>query len=89
MQAALEKKVLDKYKTLTEAEIKILIVEDKWSASFEDGVQTEMNRISQRLTERIKELAERYATPLPKVVSETEALANKVDSHLAKMGFTW
>lgn len=89
MQASLEKKVLDKYKVLTESEIKALIVEDKWIASIEDGVQIEMNRISQRLTGRIKELAERYATPLPKLVSETETLASKVDGHLAKMGFKW
>ncbi|MCX6644641.1 MAG: type I restriction-modification system subunit M [Candidatus Bathyarchaeota archaeon] len=88
-QAILEKKVLDKYKALSEAEIKTLVVEDKWMATLDRDVKTEMDRINQRLTGRIKELAERYATPLPKLLSETETLAGKVDKHLTKMGFKW
>ena len=38
---------------------------------------------------RIKELAERYATPLPKLSEEIEVLSGKVDAHLQKMGFVW
>jgi len=87
--AVLEKKVLDKYKVLTQAEIKILVVEDKWLATLEKDVKTEMDRISQRLTGRIKELAERYQTQLPKLMSDTEKLVGKVDGHLKKMGFKW
>jgi len=86
---ALDEKVIAKYKTLTEAEIKTLVADDKWMATIEQAVKGEMDRISQRLTQRIKELAERYDTPLPKIVSETEALTSKVDAHLNKMGFTW
>ena len=33
-QAALDEKVLARYAKLTEAEIKTLVVEDKWLASF-------------------------------------------------------
>jgi hypothetical protein len=29
----------------------------------------------------------RYATPLPKLDQEVEALAARVDAHLARMGF--
>ncbi len=85
----LDKKVIERYKTLTETEIKQLVVDDKWMASIERSVKTEMERISQRLTQRIKELAERYETPLPKMelgLSEVEA---KVTAHLQKMGFVW
>ncbi|OQY97390.1 MAG: type I restriction-modification system subunit M [Candidatus Brocadia sp. UTAMX2] len=88
-QAALEKKVLDKYKTLTEAEKKILIIEDKWMAALERDIKTEMERISQRLTGRIKELAERYEAPLPAITAEVDALEKKVHGHLKKMGFIW
>jgi len=87
--ADLDKKVIERYKTLTETEIKQLVVDDKWMASIERSVKTEMERISQRLTGRIKELAERYETPLPKMelgLSEVEA---KVNAHLQKMGFVW
>ena len=75
--------------TLTETEIKQLVVDDKWMASLERSVKTEMERISQRLTQRIKELAERYETPLPRQTSEVAELENKVIAHLKEMGFLW
>jgi len=58
-------------------------------ASIERSVKTEMERISQRLTQRIKELAERYETPLPKQKTEVAAFEEKVNAHLQKMGFVW
>lgn len=85
----LDIKVIERYKTLTETEIKQLVVDDKWMASIERSVKTEMERISQRLTQRIKELAERYETPLPKQTTEVKSLEDKVTQHLEKMGFKW
>jgi type I restriction enzyme M protein len=87
--ADLDKKVIERYKTLTEDEIKQLVVDDKWMATIEGSVKTEMERISQRLTQRIKELAERYETPLPKQITNVAELENKVNAHLKKMGFVW
>lgn len=87
--AVLEKKVLDKYKALTESEIKTLVVEDKWMATLERDIKTEMERISQRLTGRIKELAERYEAPLPRQSAEVSELEAKVKAHLKNMGFVW
>lgn len=89
LQAALEEKVMAKYKVLTTDEIKTLVVDDKWMQYLDHSVHTEMQRISQALTQRIKVLAERYETPLPQMelaLSEVEA---KVIAHLAKMGFVW
>jgi type I restriction enzyme M protein len=37
----------------------------------------------------IRQLAERYATPLPKLTDEVADLAAKVDQHLQKMGAVW
>jgi type I restriction enzyme M protein len=85
--AELDKKVIERYKTLTEDEIKQLVVDDKWMTVLERDVKTEMERISQRLTQRIKELAERYETPLPKQTEEVKLLEEKVNGHLLKMGF--
>jgi type I restriction enzyme M protein len=50
-------------------------------------VQTELDRVSQALTGRIKQLAERYAEPLPQLAADVGALNVKVNAHLAKMGF--
>lgn len=88
-QAALEKKTLEKYKALTVDEIKTLVVEDKWLARLENDVQIEMQRISQRLTGRIKELAERYESTLPSLKKNVDELEKKVHAHLEKMGFIW
>jgi type I restriction enzyme M protein len=88
-QKTLDVTVTAKYKVLSEDEVKTLVVEDKWLATLASDVQSELNRISQALTGRIKELAERYATPLPKLTAEVEELSSKVEAHLQKMGFVW
>ncbi|WP_017232916.1 type I restriction-modification system subunit M [Pandoraea sp. B-6] len=88
-QKALEAKVIAHYGKLTEAEIRTLVVADKWIATLAADVQTELDRVSQALTGRIKELAERYSTPLPKLTAEVEMLSARVDEHLKKMGFAW
>ena len=77
----------DKYPMLTEAEIKMLVVEDKWLTAIAAAVHGEMDRISQALTQRVKELAERYESPLPKLTEEVANLSEKVAAHLQKMGF--
>lgn len=85
----LDIKALDCYKTLTEPEIKELVVEDKWIINVEKSVKTEMERISLRLTQRIKELAERYDMPLPIQTKQISDLEGKVYAHLIKIGFKW
>jgi len=75
------------YPKLTEAEIKALVVEDKWLASLELAIHGEMDRISQALTRRVRVLAERYEVPLPKLTDQVAELEMKVNGHLERMGF--
>lgn len=82
----LKKKVQDKYKELSKEEIQDILVNDKWMTSIINEINTEMDRISHKLTTRIKELSERYAKPLPEIETEVATLAKKVKSHLRKMG---
>ena len=88
-EAALDTLAYDKYPDLSETEIKTLVVNDKWMAHLAAAVQGELDRVSQTLTGRIRELAERYATPLPQLTEEVAALASRVEDHLKKMGFVW
>lgn len=88
-EAALDTKAYAKYSKLTEAEIKALVVDDKWLTALELAVYGEMERVSQTLTRRVKELAERYETPLPQIVSHASELEATVNRHLEKMGFAW
>ena len=88
-QKALETIVWNKYKVLADDDIKNIVVDDKWIKVIDNAVHTEMQRISQRLTQRIKDLADRYDTPMPILLNEVSLLEEKVNSHLVKMGFVW
>jgi type I restriction enzyme M protein len=82
-------KLATKYSKLSEDEIKTLVVEDKWLATIESAVQSELDRVSHTLTVRVRELAERYATQLPDLINEVETLSIRVNGHLKNMGAVW
>jgi type I restriction enzyme M protein len=86
LDASLDNLVLSKYPKLTQDEIKTLVIEDKWMALLSSAVQLELVRVSQTLTNRINQLAERYAKTLPHIVDEIKTLSELVDNHLRKMG---
>jgi type I restriction enzyme M protein len=88
-EAALDTLAYEKYPKLTEAEIKTLVVDDKWMPRLQAAVQGELDQVSQTLTGRIRELAERYATPLPQLTEEVATLAARVKEHLKWMGASW
>ena len=88
-QAALDQHVLVRYATLTENEIKTLVIEDKWFASIQAEIEGEEQRLTQQLAGRVKELEERYAKSLPMLEDEVATLSEKVDGHLKKMGLNW
>lgn len=87
-QKLLDAKVAAQYAKLSADDIKTLVVDDKWLTTLAADVQTELDRVSQALTGRIKQLAERYAEPLPQLANDVAALNAKVAAHLTKMGFT-
>ena len=87
--AALDKLAFDKYPKLAAAEIETLVVDDKWMACLSAAVQGELDRVSQTITGRIRELAERYATPLPCLEREVSTLTARVEEHLKRMGASW
>jgi type I restriction enzyme M protein len=86
-EVALDAKAYGRYPQLTEAETKALVVDDKWLVTLDAAVRGEMDRVSQVLTSRIRELSERYATPLPLLAANIEILSAKVEEHLVRMGF--
>jgi type I restriction enzyme M protein len=85
----LDAKLGAKYPELTEDEIKTLVVDDKWLASLGTFVQGELDSISQNLTGRIRQLADRYTTPLPRLTVDAATLTKRVEAHLTKMGAVW
>ncbi|NWD66160.1 type I restriction-modification system subunit M [Pseudomonas gingeri] len=89
LDADLDKKSYAKYPQLDEAQIKQLTVEDKWLTTLQTSVVGEMVRVSQTLTWRVKELAERYETPLSQLSIRANELESTVAAHLRKLGFVW
>jgi len=85
-QTELDQSVLARYGELTENEIKQLAVDDKWLADIRAAIESEVERITNRLASRVRELEERYAAPLPAIEREVEVLATKVSGHLETMG---
>ncbi len=89
LDAELDAKAFARYAKLSVAEIQTLVVDDKWLAALSAAVHGEVERVSQALTRRVKELAERYETPLPQLAANVTEWEAKVAGHLAKMGFAW
>jgi type I restriction enzyme M protein len=88
-QKVLDARVIEKYSGLSEVEVKKLVVEDKWLTSLEAYLQSELDKVTQTTTMRIKEIAERYASPLSHMISNFETMTGKVEKHLKNMGYEW
>ena len=86
VQLDLDAQVLAHYATLTEDEIKALVVKDKWFASIHAAIDGEVQRLTQALAVRIQELEERYAQPLLVLAEEVEGYSTRVEEHLRMMG---
>ncbi|MEP2774433.1 MAG: N-6 DNA methylase [Luteolibacter sp.] len=88
-EAKLDAAAYARYAGLGEDEVKTLVVDDKWLATLDTAIHGEIDRIEQALTGRVKELAERYAAPLPAMTARVAELETKVAAHLQRMGFAW
>ena len=76
-----------KYASLTEEDIKRLVIGKKWFATLSTRLDNEMQRIGQQLSSKVSALAERYAQTLPEIDAEIAGLEAKVTAHLKQMGF--
>lgn len=88
-EADLDAKAYAKYPKLAEAEVKSLVVDDKWLARIDADIHGEMDRISQALTQRVRLLAERYEVRTLDLAKQVANLESKVEQHLKRMGFAW
>ena len=89
LQVKLDLQIIDYSQKLSEDYIKKLVVNEKWFAKLASDLMGELERVTYNLTNRIKELEERYKKPLPEIISQLNDLNTQVDSHLKKMGLVW
>ncbi|MBM3137310.1 MAG: type I restriction-modification system subunit M [Chloroflexi bacterium] len=85
----LNEQVAIEYSALNSDEIKSLIIKDKWLGALWEDIGGEIEKISQTLSLRVKQLAERYAATLPDLERKVNEFNVKVEAHLKKMGFEW
>ena len=85
-QEKLDLAVFVHYPKLTDADIRILLVQDKWKASLVGALEAEIELVTQRLASRVTELEERYTTTLRDLTSRVAELEAKVAAHLLSMG---
>lgn len=86
---ALDKAMFAHYPKLQDDEIKTLLVADKWQASLRTALEAEIERVTQQLANRVKELEERYSSSLPQLTQNVSELEAKVAAHLKAMGLEW
>jgi type I restriction enzyme M protein len=85
----LDDKVKTKYADLTAKQIKELLINRKWHAQIYEGIYNLYKTVSQRITERIIEIAERYENTLTDLETIADDCESKVKKHLEEMGFAW
>ncbi|WP_295966406.1 type I restriction-modification system subunit M [uncultured Bartonella sp.] len=85
----LDTRVEKRYATLTIAEIKHLLLEEKWFAAIYAGIDAIHTAVSHHLSSRVIELVERYGSTLKECEDEVNVYEAKVKSHLGRMGFAW
>ncbi|EXB70237.1 hypothetical protein [Acinetobacter sp. 21871] len=87
LETKLDTDTFNYYFNLTESEIKELVTDDKWLADLAKQINADVERVAQRLTVRVRELAERYEFTLGQLTQSVEALEKQVKAHLVAMGF--
>lgn len=85
--ADLTKLVVEKYKKLTEEEVKRLVVDQKWMQTITSRLQNEMTSVVQSITDSVSTLSQRYAFTLADANAQVNDLESQVMASLEQMGF--
>lgn len=78
--------IFKRYGTLSVDEIKTLVVEDKWLATLQSEIQSQIERAVQGFITRLAVLETRYESPLSVLTDEVAHWESKVNEHLKTMG---
>jgi len=81
-QETLDGKVLAQYSYLVDADIKVLVVDDKWLSSVHHAIDTDLQRMVVLLGQRLTALEQRYAATVSMLECDLTARAERVKHHL-------
>ncbi len=85
--ADLTKKVIEKYRELTEDEVKHLVVDCKWMQTILSRLHEEMTAVSLHIADTVNTLRARYAQTLGETTEAVAELESQVQASLKEMGF--
>ena len=85
----LDKRLREKFIALNEEEIKECVIENKWFTGLETLLNDEVSQLFNKLSDQIREIEDRYATPLPELSNTSNELTERVEGHLRELGFKW
>ena len=85
----LEELVINRYKKLTEAEIRTLLIQTKWIGAVSASIESVLDSVRRTLSSRLHTLASRYDDTLPIITAQAAIKTKAVESHLKKMGLSW
>ncbi len=85
IEGSLDTLAYEKYPKLSANEMKAIVVDEKWVLRIQAALRGDLDCVPQKLTGRIRQLAERYVAPLPMLIKEILELSTRVDAHLLKM----
>ena len=83
----LTKLVVEKYPTLQESEIKDMVINDKWHTAIVGGAISAAFDVTVDIEQQVTALVDRYVRRLSNIDASVRNLEEKVNAHLAKMGF--
>ena len=87
LSEALNLAIFKQFGQLSEAEIKQLVVQDKWLTTLQSRIENRLENAIQQLISRLNTLEDRYHSPMAELAQEVEMWQSKVDAHLKRMGF--
>jgi type I restriction enzyme M protein len=86
---ALDEALAVRYQDLRPAEVAELAADAKWLQSVSSIVVANLDALARALSERVRQVALRYAEPMPELVMVSAQLQARVDEDLKLMGMTW
>lgn len=89
LNKALDERCHEQYAQLTDEQVIDLLVNRKWLATIGNGIEVIYDEVANQLSDRITQLADRYAYPLPRIEQEAARLEARVKASLKEMGYEW
>jgi len=84
-EVVLDDKALAKYAKLNQADVRTLVVDDKWIASLKERIGGETVRAAHGLSQRVADLSDRYGVTLAALAEKAERFEQAVAGHLARI----